>query len=127
MGDYQKLDVWKIARILAREVYLVTRRFPSDERFGLTSQTRRAAVSIMSNIAEGCGRNRDGELARFTWIALGSATELESQLILAGDLDMAPADLLAPLRVDVAILRSKLPQLARRVEKTHRDQNALRR
>ena len=53
MGDYQKLDVWKLARILARKVYLVTRHFPPDERFGLTSQTRRAAVSIMSNIAEG--------------------------------------------------------------------------
>jgi four helix bundle protein len=55
MGDYQKLDVWKLARILARKVYLVTRHFPPDERFGLTSQTRRAAVSIMSNIAEGRG------------------------------------------------------------------------
>ena len=118
MGDYQKLDVWKLARVLAGNAYRLTAQFPPDERFGLTSQIRRAAVSIMSNLAEGCGRNRDTELARFTWIALGSATELESHLILATDLGFAAGNLLNPLRTEVAILRLKLPRLARRLEVT---------
>jgi four helix bundle protein len=118
MGDYQKLDVWKLARVLAGTAYRLTAQFPPDERFGLTSQIRRAAVSIMSNLAEGCGRNRDSELARFTWIALGSATELESHLILATDLGFVTSDLLNPLRTEVAILRLKLPRLARRLEAT---------
>ena len=118
MGDYQKLDVWKLARVLAGHAYCHTAQFPPDERFGLTSQIRRAAVSIMSNLAEGCGRNRDTELARFTWIALGSATELESHLILATDLGFAANDRLNPLRTKVAILRLKLPRLARRLEVT---------
>ena len=116
MGDYQKLDVWTLARTLAGSVYHLTTQFPADERFGLTSQIRRAAVSIMSNIAEGCGRNRDTELARFTWIALGSATELESHLILAADLGMAATENLTPLQKEVAILPMKLPRLARKLE-----------
>lgn len=116
MGDYQELDVWRLARTLAGSVYHLAAQFPADERFGLTSQIRRAAVSIMSNIAEGCGRNRDTELARFTWIALGSATELESPLILAADLGMAATENLTPLRNEVAILRMKLPRLARKLE-----------
>ena len=88
MGDFKKLKVWKAARELTIEVYQATAGFPGSEAFGLTAQMRRAAGSIASNIAEGCGRNTDGELARFTRISLGSAAELESHLLLARDLGL---------------------------------------
>ena len=86
MGDYRKLKVWEQAHLLTLEVYRATTTFPGDERYGLTSQMRRAASSIPANIAEGCGRNGDAELARFLDIAMGSATELDYHLLLARDL-----------------------------------------
>lgn len=79
---YQQLQVWQRAMDLAAEVYRVTRALPPDERFGLTSQMRRAAVSIASNIAEGQGRATRGEFKQFLSIADGSLQELETQLLL---------------------------------------------
>jgi four helix bundle protein len=84
--NYIDLDVWKQARILSKEVYLVSSNFPSDEKFGLTSQIRRAAVSIPSNIAEGCGRNHPKDSIQFFNVARGSVYEVETQLYLAFDL-----------------------------------------
>jgi len=81
--DYRKLQVWTDARQLALDIYTVTARFPDEERFGHTSQMRRASVSVISNIAEGCGRTSEKDLARFLGMARGSAFELESQLDLA--------------------------------------------
>jgi four helix bundle protein len=86
VGDYRKLQVWERAHGLTLDVYGVTRGFPREEMFGLTSQLRRASASIPANIAEGCGRNSDGELARFLVIAMGSANELDYHLLLAHDL-----------------------------------------
>jgi four helix bundle protein len=86
MGDYRNLKVWERAHRLTLEVYGATRTFPKDEMFGLTGQTRRAAASVPANIAEGCGRNSDAELARFLTIAMGSANELDYHLLLAHDL-----------------------------------------
>jgi four helix bundle protein len=86
VGDYRKLQVWERAHGLTLDVYGVTRGFPREEMFGLTSQLRRASASIPANIGEGCGRNSDGELARFLVIAMGSANELDYQLLLAHDL-----------------------------------------
>jgi four helix bundle protein len=83
VGDFKKLEVWRLAKGLAIDVYHVTKGFPRSEDFGLTAQIRRSAGSIPANIAEGCGRNTDGELARFARISLGSAAELESHLLLA--------------------------------------------
>ena len=90
MGDYRKLQVWQRAHRLTVEVYLVTRAFPQEELYGLTSQLRRAASSVPANIAEGCGRNGDAELARFLGIALGSANELDYHLLLSRDLEYLP-------------------------------------
>ncbi|MBA3258186.1 MAG: four helix bundle protein [Gemmatimonadales bacterium] len=87
MGDFKKLEVWQTAHELALEIYRATASFPRSEAYGLTSQMRRSAGSIAANIAEGCGRNTDGELARFARISLGSAAELESHLLLASDLN----------------------------------------
>jgi four helix bundle protein len=84
--DYQQLELWQKAHALVLQVYQTTRQFPADERFGLTSQLRRAAVSIPSNIAEGCGRGGRPELARFMEMASGSASEAHYQLVLARDL-----------------------------------------
>jgi four helix bundle protein len=81
--DYRRLRVWQRSKALTVDVYRLTAGFPRDERFGLASQMRRAAVSLVSNIAEGCGRDTPRELSRFTGIAAGSAHELESQLHVA--------------------------------------------
>jgi four helix bundle protein len=86
MGNYQDLSVWKRAHDLALKVYRGTQYFPAAERYGLTSQLRRAAVSIVSNIAESSGRPGNREQMRFLNIALGSTCELESQLPLSRDI-----------------------------------------
>ena len=83
MQSAKNLHVYAKALELAKAVYLMTAAFPGEERFGLTSQMRRAAVSIGSNIAEGCGRRGDKELTGYLHIALGSASELEFQCELA--------------------------------------------
>ena len=86
MKDFKELKVWSKAHELTVTIYGITRRFPQDEMYGLTSQLRRSAASIGANIAEGCGRRSDGELARFLQIARGSASETEYHLLLARDL-----------------------------------------
>jgi four helix bundle protein len=86
LGDYRKLDVWIASRQLAKEIYLACESMPSRDRYELASQMRRAVISVVSNIAEGSGRAGDLEFARFLRIARGSVTELEAQLVIAGDL-----------------------------------------
>jgi four helix bundle protein len=86
MQDYRKLQVWEKAHALVLAVYEATRAFPKDELYGLTSQLRRCSSSIPSNIVEGCGRSSNAELAKFLHYALGSANELEYQLLLSRDL-----------------------------------------
>jgi four helix bundle protein len=87
MKDFKKLKVWEKSHHLALKVYGVTTKFPKEEVYGLTSQMRRSSISIPTNIAEGCGRNRDTELNRFFEIAMGSASELEYLVLLARDLN----------------------------------------
>jgi four helix bundle protein len=84
--NHKDLDVWKKAMGLARIIYEATRGFPASEMYGLTSQMRRAAVSVPSNISEGSARGTDNELVRFLRITLGSLAELETQIILSSDL-----------------------------------------
>jgi four helix bundle protein len=83
---HHELKVWQDAMTLAKEIYRFTENFPKDEAYGLTSQIRRAAVSVPSNIAEGAGRNGNREFLKFLYIARGSLSELETQLILAKDI-----------------------------------------
>ena len=82
---YIDLEVWKEARALANQIYLATKSFPKDEVFGLVSQMRRCAVSVPSNIAEGCGRNYPKDSIQFFFIARGSIYELETQLYISFD------------------------------------------
>jgi len=86
MKDFRTLKVWEKAHGFVLLLYKETQGFPVAEQFGLTSQLRRAAVSIPSNIAEGCGRNTDAELRRFCEIAMGSASEVEYQILLFQEL-----------------------------------------
>jgi four helix bundle protein len=78
--------VWQKAHKLTLAVYKITQAFPKEERFGLTSQVRRASSSIGANLAEGCGRRSDGEMARFVQIAMGSGAELSYHFLLTKDL-----------------------------------------
>ncbi|MEX1124371.1 MAG: four helix bundle protein [Acidimicrobiia bacterium] len=100
MQDYRSLRVWQDSRNLALEIYRLTSEFPPDERFGLVTQMRRAAVSVSSNLAEGCSRSGRRDFARFLEMALGSVYELEVQLDLAVTLDMASDDRSALDRCD---------------------------
>src|SRR5208282_1209161 len=86
MRNYKDLRVWDEAHRLTLSVYKATQGFPKEERFGLTSQLRRASASIAANLAEGCGRRSDGEMARYIQIAMGSGAELSYHLLLARDL-----------------------------------------
>lgn len=83
---YEDLQVWQLAKDLAVKLYKLTDQFPAKEQFGLTSQIRRASVSIPSNIAEGSSRNSNLEFARFISIASGSAAELKTQLIISKEI-----------------------------------------
>lgn len=86
MRDFKELKIWQKAHCLALDVYRLTQHFPAEERFGLTVQLRKSAASVATNIAEGCGRDGERELARFCIIAAGSASETEYHLLLARDL-----------------------------------------
>ena len=88
MTSHKDLKVWQKGIELVKSIYEITQLFPSNEQLGLVSQMRRAAVSIPSNIAEGCGRNSDKELIHFLYIALGSASELETQIIISQELSL---------------------------------------
>ena len=86
MRDFKKYDIWHLSHSLTLSIYKLTINFPSGEKYGITSQLRRAVASIPTNISEGCGRNSDKEFNQFLNIALGSACETEYLLILSNDL-----------------------------------------
>lgn len=97
MFRFEKLDVWQVAIEFSDHIYRVTKSFPADERFGLTNQHRRAAVSIAANIAEGSGRSTDKEFVRFLEIAYGSRMETVSHLKIAERQEFITAEAAQPL------------------------------
>ena len=97
MHNIKELKIWQKAIDIAVKVYEISSKFPSDERFGLISQTRRCAISVSSNIAEGAGRNTNGEFKQFLGIANGSSFELQTQLMIAAKLNMISNKSLEPL------------------------------
>ncbi len=86
MHKFKELEIWKRSRLFCLEIYKITSQFPESEKFGLTNQLRRASVSIPSNIAEGSSRSSNKDFERFLQITLGSAYEIETQLLIAYDL-----------------------------------------
>jgi len=109
MKTHKDLQVWQFSMDLVEKIYLLTKNFPSEEKFGLTSQMRRAAVSIPSNIAEGAARNSTKEYVRFLYIALGSLSELETQCELSKRLKFGDDSLIS----EIIEIRKKLLGLIR--------------
>mgnify|MGYP005989932255 CR=1 FL=1 len=88
MRDFRKLKIWEQGIEIVKEVYKLSQKLPSEEKFGLKSQITRAAVSIPSNIAEGSGRNSEVEFKRFLEISMGSLFEVETQLVIIHELNL---------------------------------------
>ena len=116
MQDFQKLDVWQRAHQCTLDLYRATASFPPHEKYGLAMQMRRAAVSIESNIAEGCGRSSDADFARFLHNAIGSANELQCQLLIARDLGYLAADASATLETRRSSVKHQLLALVAAVK-----------
>ena len=115
MRNFYSLDVWQNAHQLTLAVYNATKRLPDEERYGLTSQTRRAAASIPANIAEGSGRSGEAEFGRFLHIAAGSASELEYHLRLALDLGYIDTNTHTALHEQLVRVKKMLVALTQKV------------
>jgi four helix bundle protein len=113
MHRYKELKVWEKSIDLSIEIYELTRSFPSEEKFGMISQMRRSGVSVPSNIAEGAGRNTDGEFINFLGIAEGSINELESQTIISGRLNFLTNNEVSDIENKVTEIKNMLFSLKR--------------
>ncbi|HZF99973.1 MAG TPA: four helix bundle protein [Chitinophagales bacterium] len=117
MKDFRQLNIWKIGIEIVRDVYLLCNQLPPHERYGLVSQMTRAAASVPANIAEGSSRTSDKDNARFIQIALGSAFELQSYLVITRELQLVSleetnqfeARLLTQIKMMHAFLRKLIP------------------
>ena len=120
MQDYRKLKVWQQSHQLVLRIYKSSRDFPTEEKFGLTSQMRRAAASIPANLAEGSMRSSDADFLRFVHIAMGSAAELDYHLLLARDLEfIAPGDYQS-LEAELSSVRRMLAALSQKLKSNAR-------
>ena len=119
LKNYKDLTVWQKSYELCLKIYRITAEFPNEERYGLTSQIRRAAVSIPSNIAEGYGRKTTVDYIRMLYISYGSVCELETQILLAGDLGYIEKGELGIARKDVAEIERMLKALITSLENKH--------
>ncbi len=115
MQDFHNLQVWRKSHELVLAIYSASAGFPDAERYGLTSQMRRAAMSIPANIAEGCGRESKPDLRRFLYIAMGSASELDYHLLLARDLEMLASTDHRQLQTELAEVKRMLTGLIQRL------------
>lgn len=116
MRNCRDLQVWAKAHRLTLELYRVSRQFPREEIYGITSQLRRAAVSIGANLAEGCGRRTSNELARFVRVAMGSASELDYHLLLSRELGFMTGDDFASASATLTEVRKMLTSFLQSVE-----------
>lgn len=119
LKNYKELKVWQKSYRLCLEIYKVTRDFPQEERYGLTSQIRRAAVSVPSNVAEGYGRKTTQEYIHALYVAYGSNCELETQVQLSSDLGYIKAARNQKLQEDIEEVERMLKALIRSLEKKH--------
>ena len=116
LKNYKELKVWKKAYQLCIKIYKITKGFPKEERYGLTSQMRRAAVSVPSNIAEGYGRKTTQEYILALYIVYGSNCELETQILLSGDLGFIKSDDVKNLQRDMGDIERMLKALIKSLE-----------
>ena len=116
LKNFKDLKVWQKAYELCLEVYKITKRMPGEERFGLTSQIRRAAVSVPSNIAEGYGRKTKPDYVRSLYIAYGSNCELETQVMLTEDIGFIEAALLEGVKERISEVERMLKALIKSLE-----------
>ena len=116
LKNCKELQVWQKSYSFCLQIYQETRKFPNEEKFGLTSQMRRSAVSIPSNIAEGYGRKTTADYIRFLSIAYGSLCELETQIMLAGDLSYIENGGLESLLANLSDIERMLKALIRSLE-----------
>ncbi len=123
MKDFRTLKVWEKAHALTLAVYKVTEKFPKQEMYALTNQIQRAAVSVPTNIAEGCGKDSDAELKRYFVIAMGSSSELEYLLLLACDLKYLPDENHQMLNNDLTEVRRMLNAFIQRLKTSASPQN----
>ncbi|MBT8357076.1 MAG: four helix bundle protein [Deltaproteobacteria bacterium] len=119
LKNYRELKVWQKSYELCLEIYRITAKFPKEEKYGLTSQIRRSVVSIPSNIAEGYGRKTTLDYTRMLYISYGSVCELETQILLAGDLDIIEKSELSTLKKDIAEIERMLKALIKSLENKH--------
>ena len=119
--NFENLDVWQLSRKLVRDIYLKTKKFPKEERYGLTSQIRRASVSVASNIAEGNSRFSPKDKSHFTEIAYTSLMEVANQLIISCDLEYIDEDQLNRLKQDISEIGNKLNALYKYQRKNLQD------
>src|SRR5271167_1073419 len=117
MRNYRDLVVWRRSHALTLTLYRATESFPKSAMFGLTSQIRRAAASVPTNLAEGCGRWGDGDMGRFVQIAMGSASELDYLILLSKDLNYFQLTEYQKLAVELGEIRRMLPALYKRIRK----------
>ncbi len=111
MRDFRNYEIWQLSHKLVLEVYSLSNNFPREEQFNITSQLRRASVSIPTNIAEGCGRNSDKEFNHFLNIALGSVSETEYLIILSNDLSLIEENIFLNLVDKINQIKSKIYKL----------------
>jgi four helix bundle protein len=119
ISSYRDLKVWQKAMAVAEQAYRLTVRFPKDEIYGMTSQIRRAAVSIAANVAEGHGREHSGSFVQFLRVAQGSLKELETHLLLASRIDLALPEEVEPMLAQCDELGRMLRSLIRSVQRKH--------
>jgi len=116
MQDFKNLLVWQKAHLLVKEVYAITNNFPKEELYGITSQLRRAAVSIPTNIAEGSGRGSDADFKRFLQIAFGSTSEVEYLIFLSKELQFVSGSQAVSLENQVTEIKKMLSSLINKIK-----------
>ena len=116
MKDFRNLKVWEKAHLLNLKIYKLTEQYPREELYGLTSQIRRASVSIPTNIAEGCVRSSDADFSRFLYIALGSTSELEYLILLSKDLKFIKNELQVELNNEVNEIKKMLISMIKKIK-----------
>ena len=116
MRNFRELEIWKASVLFVKTIYTLINSFPKEEKFGLTSQINRAAVSIPSNIAEGCSRTSQKDFSRFLQISLGSAFELETQIEIAKEIGFVDVILRLEIISELNVIQKRIQSLKKHVD-----------